>query len=125
MAILWQDKKRILGMPISFTRYILEEDRLILNEGFFKTVENEIMLYRIQDITLIRTLGAKLFGVGTIELRSSDKSHPVLLIKNIRNASVTKKLLSDNVESERLKRRVGTHEFITEDMETDGEEFDE
>ena len=33
MAVLWQDKKRICGMPISFTRYILEEDRLILNEG--------------------------------------------------------------------------------------------
>ena len=116
MAILWQDKKRILGMPISFTRYILEEDRLILKEGFFKTVENEIMLYRVQDITLIRTLSAKLFGVGTLELRSSDKSHPVLYIKNIKNASGLKKLLSEHVEAERLKRRVGTHEFIGEEM---------
>lgn len=119
MAILWQDKKRILGMPISFTRYILEEDRLILNEGFFKTVENEIMLYRIQDITLIRTLGAKLFGVGTLELRSSDKSHPVLYIKNIKKSGSVKKMLSDNVESERMRRRVGTHEFIGEDMMDD------
>ena len=122
MAVLWQDKKRILGMPISFTRYRLEEDRLILNEGFFKTVENEIMLYRIQDITLIRTLGAKLFGVGTLEIRSSDKSHPILQIKNIKNCSAVKKLLSDNVEDERLKRRVGTHEFIGEEFESEAEE---
>lgn len=123
MAILWQDKKRIFGMPISFTRYILEEDRLILKEGFLKTVENEIMLYRIQDLTLIRTLGAKLFGVGTLELRSSDKSHPILYIRNIKDSASVKKLLSDNVESERMKRRVGTHEFIGEEiMDEDIEE---
>ena len=123
MAILWQDKKRIFGMPISFTRYILEDDRLILKEGFLKTVENEIMLYRIQDLTLIRTLGAKLFGVGTLELRSSDKSHPILYIRNIKDSASVKKLLSDNVESERMKRRVGTHEFIGEEiMDEDIEE---
>lgn len=125
MAVLWKDRKRIFGMPISFTRYILEEDRLILREGFFKTIENEIMLYRVQDITLVRTLFSKLLGVGTIELRSSDKSHPVLFIRNIRKASAAKKLISDNVELERLKRRVGTHEFITEDMEGMDDDFDE
>ncbi|MBQ1256637.1 MAG: PH domain-containing protein [Clostridia bacterium] len=112
MAVVWQDKKRILGMPISFTRYILEEDRLILDEGLIKSVENEIMLYRIQDITLIRTLGAKIFGVGTLEIRSSDKTHPVLLMKNIKNASSVKRTLSGYVERERERRRVGTHEFI-------------
>ena len=122
MAVLWQDKKRILGMPISFTRYRLEEDRLILNEGFFKTVENEIMLYRIQDITLIRTLGAKLFGVGTLELRSSDKSHPVLLLKNIKKSGEVKRLMSGRIEDERMKRRVGTHEFIGEEFESEAEE---
>lgn len=112
MAVIWQDRKRILGMPISFTKYVLEEDRLILDEGLIKSVENEIMLYRIQDITLIRTLGAKIFGVGTLELRSSDKTHPVLYIMNVKNASSVKRMLSENVERERDKRRVGTHEFI-------------
>lgn len=112
MAVIWQDKKRILGMPLSFTKYILEEDRLILDEGLIKSVENEIMLYRIQDITLIRTLGAKIFGVGTLELRSSNKTHPLLLIKNIKNAAQVKRTLSEYVERERDRRRVGTHEFI-------------
>ena len=26
---LWKDRKRYLGMPISFTRYFLSEDRLL------------------------------------------------------------------------------------------------
>ncbi len=120
MAIIWQDRKRILGMPISFTRYILEEDRLILDEGLLKSVENEIMLYRIQDITLIRTLGAKILGVGTLELRSSDKTHPVLYLKNIKDAAKVKRTLSENVERERDRRRVGTHEFIGDEAFEDG-----
>ena len=120
MAVIWQDRKRILGMPISFTRYILEEDRLILDEGLLKSVENEIMLYRIQDITLIRTLGAKILGVGTLELRSSDKTHPVLYLKNIKDAATVKRTLSENVERERDRRRVGTHEFIGDESFEDG-----
>ena len=116
MEYIWSDRKRILGMPISFTKYILEEDRLILDEGLIKSVENEIMLYRIQDITLIRTLGAKIFGVGTLELRSSDKTHPVLLIRNVKNAAHVKRTLSEYVERERDKRRVGTHEFIGDEV---------
>lgn len=107
-------------MPISFTRYILEEDRLILDEGLLKSVENEIMLYRIQDITLIRTLGAKILGVGTIEVRSSDKTHPVLYLKNIKDAAKVKRTLSENVERERDRRRVGTHEFIGDEAFEDG-----
>jgi len=120
VAVIWQDRKRILGMPISFTRYILEEDRLILDEGLLKSVENEIMLYRIQDITLIRTLGAKILGVGTLELRSSDKTHPVLYLKNIKDAAKVKRTLSENVERERDRRRVGTHEFIGDEAFEDG-----
>ena len=123
MAILWSDRKRIFGMPITFERYILEEDRLILAEGLIKSVENEIMLYRIQDITVVRTLGAKIFGVGTLELRSSDKTHPVLRIQNIKNVNKVKRLLSENVERERDRRRVGTHEFIGDEAFEEADEM--
>ena len=115
MAILWSDRKRIFGMPITFERYILEEDRLILAEGLIKSVENEI--------TVVRTLGAKIFGVGTLELRSSDKTHPVLRIQNIKNVNKVKRLLSENVERERDRRRVGTHEFIGDEAFEEADEM--
>ena len=44
MKILWSDKKRILGMPISFTRYSLSEDRFFVDAGFFTRQSNEIIL---------------------------------------------------------------------------------
>ena len=32
---IWKDRKRFLGMPLSFTRYRLSEDRLFLSVGLF------------------------------------------------------------------------------------------
>ncbi len=69
--VLWKDRKRVLGMPLSFTRYEVTADRLILHRGFFNSVTDEVLLYRIMDIRLARSLGQKLFGVGTVTLISS------------------------------------------------------
>lgn len=30
---IWQDRKRVLGMPLTFTKYFLSEDRLFLQTG--------------------------------------------------------------------------------------------
>ena len=46
-TILWQDRKRILGMPISFTKYLIKNNRLYVSKGLFSTDENEILLYQM------------------------------------------------------------------------------
>ena len=73
--ILWKDRKRILGMPITFTKYTVDDDRLYIQEGFFKTEVNEILLYRILDVKSTRTLGQKIFGVGTVTLYCADQRY--------------------------------------------------
>ena len=83
MQYLWKDRKRFLGMPLSFTRYAISEDRLFLSTGFFSIQDEEILLYRIRDINTSRTLWQRLFGVGTITVSSSDKTMPKLVLKNI------------------------------------------
>ncbi|MDR1736096.1 MAG: PH domain-containing protein, partial [Oscillospiraceae bacterium] len=83
--VLWKDRKRILGMPISFTRYEVCEDALTMRKGLLKTVTDEILLYRIMDVRLVRTLGQKILGVGTVTLISTDKSHGELELKNIKH----------------------------------------
>ena len=82
---IWKDRKRILGMPLSFTKYSLSEDRIFLETGLLNMNLEEILLYRVRDISLRISLGQRIFGVGTILLQSSDKSMPVLEIKNIKN----------------------------------------
>ena len=66
--ILWADTKRILGMPISFTKYRVDENRLYCKRGFLKVETDELLLYRIMDIRSSQTLGQRIFGVGTVEI---------------------------------------------------------
>ncbi|HIS49779.1 MAG TPA: PH domain-containing protein, partial [Candidatus Gallacutalibacter pullistercoris] len=42
-AMIWKDRKRFLGMPITFTRYSMSEDRLFLKKGLFNLVQEEIL----------------------------------------------------------------------------------
>ena len=41
---LWKDRKRHLGLPLSFTRYQLSEDRLFVSEGFLNIRDDEVLL---------------------------------------------------------------------------------
>ena len=69
---LWKDRKRHLGMPLSFTRYQLSEDRLFLSQGFLNIRDDDILLYRVRDIDTRRNLWQRLFGVGTITVLRQD-----------------------------------------------------
>jgi hypothetical protein len=115
LEYLWKDRKRFLGMPLSFTRYSLTEDRLFLSVGFFSVKDEEILLYRIRDISTTRTLWQKLFGVGTVTVVSSDKTMPTLEIKNIKDPIFFKELLHKQVEEMKIQRRVRLGEIMTDD----------
>lgn len=103
---LWNDRKRILGMPITFTRYSMTDDRLFLECGFLNIKTEEILLYRIRDISLERKLSQRIFGVGSVRVISSDKTAPELLIKNIKHPVEVKELIHRQVEEAKLKRRM-------------------
>ena len=117
VEVNWKDRKRIIfGLPWSFTKYGLSEDRLFLEKGLFSTSEDEIRLYRVLDVSLKRSLMQKIFGLGTIICHTSDKTHSIFEIKNIKKPKETKEMLSSYIEEERQKKRVSSREFI---MDTD------
>ena len=82
--ILWQDKKRYLGLPISFTVYSFSNNKFYLKKGIFNISSEEILLYRVLDLTFKQSLWQKIFGVGSVILTTADKSTPVLEIRNIK-----------------------------------------
>ena len=108
----WTDRKRYLGLPLSFTRYALSHDRLFLSVGFFSVKDDDVLLYRIRDISVKRTLWQRLFGVGTVTVQSSDKTHPNLELKNIKDPLRVKELLHDLVEEMKQKRRMRFGEIL-------------
>ena len=113
ITYVWKDRKRYLGLPLSFTRYKLSEDRLFLSVGFLSIQDDEVLLYRVRDITTSRTLWQRLFGVGTVTVMSSDKTMPTLQLKNIKDPVAVKELLHRQVEEMKIRRRVRVGEIMT------------
>ena len=125
LAFLWSDRKRVLGMPITFTRYRLSEDRLFCEKGFFNIKQDEVLLYRVRDLQLNMSLGQRLFGVGTICVVSSDKSVPHLDLVNVKDPRAVKELIHHSVEEAKDKRRMRTMEVMGgEDADHVDEELD-
>ena len=119
---LWKDRKRYFGMPLSFTRYSLSEDRLFISEGFLNLKDDEVLLYRVRDIDTRRNLWQRLFGVGTVIVISSDKTMPNLVLKNIKDPVMVKELIHKQVEEMKIGRRVRFGEVMTaSDDELDDE----
>ena len=116
---LWKDRKRYFGLPLSFTRYSLSEDRLFISVGFLSIKDDEILLYRVRDIDTRRTLWQRLFGVGTVTVCSSDKTMPNMVLKNIKDPLFVKELIHKQVEENKIKRRVRFGEIMT-DADGDG-----
>ena len=122
---IWKDRKRYLGMPLSFTRYAMSEDRLFTSVGFLNIKDDEVLLYRVRDIDTNRSLWQRLFGVGTVTVMSSDKTMPTLVLKNIKDPVGVKELLHKQVEEIKLKRRVRVGEIMTTDMDGDDDLADD
>ena len=101
---LWQDRKRYFGMPISFTVYSLSEDRLFRETGLLNREYEEVLLYRVRDISLKRSFGQMIFGVGTITLDTSDRSTPEFKIINVKASKQVKELIHELVEEAKVRR---------------------
>ena len=121
----WRDRKRTLfGLPWSFTKYMVTAEKLLIRTGVFSIREEEIRLYRIMDLTLKRSFGQRIFGVGTIHCCSADKSTPEFDIKSVKRPGYVKDLLSDLVEQERDRKRISGREFLMDDAEEEADLHD-
>ncbi len=121
--IVWSERKRLwCRLPWTFTKYALSEDRLFITSGLLKTVENEVRLYRVLDLSLSRTLIQKIFHLGTIRVSSSDKSMGNFELVNIPDPARIKEQLSQLVEENRDKKRVTSREFMGDDLEVEDDD---
>ena len=117
--LIWSDRKRYFGLPLSFTKYAISEDRLLQSSGILNLQYEEILLYRVRDLELSRSFGQRIFGVGSITVTSSDKSNPVLVIHNVKEPAAVKELLHQQVEEMKIKRRVRLGEIMTDGCDHD------
>lgn len=116
--LIWKDRKRWAGLPLSFTRYFLieKEDqwvKLFSSIGLFSTIDEELYLFRVFDITVSQTFLNKIFNEGTIILHVNEESTDKVVIKRILNPYKVKEILADYVEFEKRRRGFKFAEFNT------------
>ena len=124
MATEFVERKRwlFLGLPFTFTKYIIKENVLTIDSGFFKKVENDCYMYKIQDVELNASLMERVFGLGTVICYTGDTTHPKLLLVHIRNARAVKDFILEASETARLQRRtINTVDIGVGDMDLDGD----
>lgn len=95
---IWTDKKRtIFGLPLSFTRYFLTENKFITRTGFLSIVEDELDLYKVTDKKMYLPLFQRMFKCGTISLHVKDVDTPVKDIKKIKEPRKVLNLIDEYV----------------------------
>lgn len=93
------------GLPFTFTVYMIKEDIITVNTGFFNKEENDCYMYKVQDVTLRSSLVERMFGLGTVECHTGDVTSPLLVIQHIKNARAVKQFILEQSEEDRRKRR--------------------
>lgn len=110
--VLWSGKKCILGMPITFTRYVITDTTLYTKVGLFNIREDEMELYRVFDKKLSFTLGQRIFGCGTITIAAKDIDTPEKKLISVKKPREVKKILDDAVRQQRDKYYVRGRDMV-------------
>lgn len=103
----YMERKRwvFLGLPFTFTTYHVAENVITIDSGFFRKVENDCYMYKVQDVEHTASIWERMVGLGTIVCYTGDTTHPKLLIEHIRNSKAIKEFILKESEEARLKRR--------------------
>ena len=114
----YTERKRwlFLGLPFTFTKYTVNEDRLIINKGLLRTTEDTCYLYKIIDIKLERSICERLFGLGTIVCYTGDVTDKGIKLIHIKNSKKINDYLLDQSEEMRRKRRTLNTLSLTQGM---------
>ncbi len=104
----FREKKKMGIFGTSLYLYNLHGYRraeITVEEGFINKRENDCYIYKVQDVELIRTLGERMFGLGTVKCYTGDTTNPELYLTHIKNAKNIKNFILEASEKARLKRR--------------------
>lgn len=122
--LVYKEQKRwgFLGLPFTFTTYLLYENDIQIKSGFFSSVENDCYMYRVIDVQLRISFLQRLFGLGTVICVTSDATNKTITLKNIRHARQIKDFIYRASEEAKIRRRTVNMQNIGafEDLDGDG-----
>ena len=87
-------------------RYELTSERLKVRQGVLNKRLDELELYRVRDYNIEQPFWLRIFSLASITLRTSDTTHPVIVLRAIRDGEHVRELIRKYVEECRVKKRV-------------------
>lgn len=89
----------------------LTNERLRVSTGVINQNIDEVELYRVKDILVVRKWWMRVTGLGTVHLQTSDRSMPEIDIPAIGDCFGLREELRKKVEAMRDKKRVREMDF--------------
>ena len=102
----------IIYLKTRFTVYEVTDQRIKLKTGILSQEIDECELYRVRDYKIVKPFFQRIFGLGKIELVTSDRSNSSINLNGIKNPETLYDLIRDNVE--KIRRKTGTREIDVE-----------
>ena len=87
-------------------RYDLTTERLKLREGVLNKVLNEVELYRVRDYRAEQPIHLRVFSLGNVIIGTTDASHPVVVLRAVRDVEHVLELVRRHVEDCRARKNV-------------------
>lgn len=88
------------------TSYRLTAETLTVAEGVLQRDINTLETFRVKDLSVHKSLLQRLVGIGDLQLDCSDRSHPTLLLKSIRDPEGVLRVLRRVVSTARQAKGV-------------------
>ncbi len=96
---------------VKATQYEVTSERIRVRHGIITKRTDELELYRVNDTSLIEPLSLRMFGLGTIEVRTMDTTNPTLFLHAVHGARTLREDLRKSVELCRDRKGVRVTEF--------------
>ena len=102
----------VIYLKTRFTVYEVTNQRIKLKTGILNQEIDECELYRVRDYKIVKPFFQRIFGLGKIELVTSDRSNSNINLNGIKDPENLYNLIRDNVE--KIRRKTGTRELDVE-----------
>ena len=106
LVLVWLGLLLLLLVQRLNVHYELTNQRLIHRSGIFVRRTNRIELIDMDDVSHEQGLIERFFDVGTIEITSSDRSHPNIQLPGIDHVNDVAMLIDDARRQERMRRGI-------------------
>lgn len=101
----------VIVLFVKATQYEVTSERIRVRRGIFTKRTDELELYRANDTSLIEPLTLRMFGLGTIEVRTMDATQPRVYLEAVHGARKLREDLRKHIEDCRDRKGVRVAEY--------------